>query len=103
MAGTDPLAASAPTDQLDGEVQHTGFLRTDTTNTLTATVEGLRADNTLVVWSYKGTANVKAKREYWLIPAGTQELIVPAVVSYELDLSKLTLDKVTFNENAKKT
>lgn len=91
----------APKDQLDETVEHTGFLQVDTTKILATTVDSLRAENSLVVWSYKGMAKVRANRERFWILNGTQELIVPAVVSYRLDLSKLTLDKVSFNEKAK--
>jgi hypothetical protein len=80
----------APKELLDEEVKHTGFLQVDTTKILSATVESLRAKNSLVVWSYKGTVRVRAHRErYWLLN-GTQELIVPAVVDYRLELSDLS-------------
>jgi hypothetical protein len=88
----------APKELLDEEVKHTGFLQVDTTKILSATVESLRAKNSLVVWSYKGTVRVKAHRErYWLLN-GTQELIVPAVVDYRLDLSELS---PTYNAETK--
>lgn len=91
----------APTDQLAKEVEESGFLRVDTSEVLAATVESLKAENRLVVWSYKGTAKVQATRKDWWIFEGTQTLIVPAVVRYELDLSKLTLDKVAYDDRAK--
>mgnify|MGYP003628068619 CR=1 FL=1 len=88
----------APKELLDEEVKHTGFLQVDTTKILAATVESLRAKNSLVVWSYKGTVKVRAHRErYWLLN-GTQELIVHAVVDYRLDLSDLSS---TYNEETK--
>lgn len=102
-----PLAAFglgywiAPKEQLDTVVEHTGFLQTDTKKVLSATVESLRAENKMLVLTYKGTAHVRIDRTKWWIFGGSQELIVPAVVNYYIDLSKLTLANVTFDEKAK--
>lgn len=102
-----PLAAFglgywiAPKEQLDTVVEHTGFLQTDTKKVLSATVESLRSENKMLVLSYKGTVRVKVERtKFWVLGA-SQELIVPGVVNYYLDLSKLSLADVTFNEKAK--
>ncbi|MDX3911342.1 MAG: DUF4230 domain-containing protein [Sphingobium sp.] len=92
---------AAPREILDSEVRHSGFFRTDTTKVLSATVESLRLESKLQVFSYKGTAKVVAERRLWWIFGGRQELMVPAVVNYYVDLSKLTLDQVSFNERAK--
>lgn len=86
---------------VDTEVEHTGFLQIDTTKVLATTVESLRAENRLVVFSYKGTANVRAERTYWWVLGGRQELIVPAVIPYHIDLGDLTLADVSYNERAK--
>lgn len=86
---------------VDTEVKNEGFFRVDTTRVLAATVESLRTDNKLVVFSYKGTAKVEAQRTLWGILGGTQELNVPAVVPYHLDLSDLSLGDVTYNDAAK--
>ncbi|MBB5698505.1 DUF4230 domain-containing protein [Sphingomonas yantingensis] len=86
---------------VDTEVKNEGFFRVDTTRVLAATVESLRTDNKLVVFSYKGTAKVEAQRTLWWILGGTQELSVPAVVPYHLDLSNLSLGDVTYNDTAK--
>jgi hypothetical protein len=86
----------APREQLADVVKHTGFLQTDRRRTLSATVESLRAQNRLAVYTYKGTARVGTDRT-WFILSGAQELIVPGVVTYLVDLSKLTYD---FNEKA---
>lgn len=86
---------------VDTEVKNEGFFRVDTTRVLAATVESLRTDNKLVVFSYKGTAKVEAQRTLWWILGGTQELSVPAVVPYHLDLSNLSLGDVTYNDAAK--
>lgn len=91
----------APKEQLDEQAVHTGFFRVDTTKVLSATIESLREENRLLVYSYKGSANVRAKRSDWLILSGTQELNVPAVVNYYIDLSGLTLADVTYEEKAR--
>jgi hypothetical protein len=80
----------APREQLDEVVHQSGFLQTDRRRVLSATVEGLRAQNRLAVWTYKGTARVTIERTSWLIFSGDQELIVPGAVTYFIDLSKLT-------------
>ncbi len=102
-----PLAAFglgywiAPKEQLDTVVEHTGFLQTDTRKVLSATVESLRSENKMLVLSYKGTVRVKVERtKFWVLGA-SQELIVPGVVNYYLDLSRLSLADVTFDEKAK--
>lgn len=87
----------APTELLDSEVEHTGFLQVDTKKVLAATVESLRSENELVVWSYKGTAKVTVERSKWWIFHGEQTLSVPAVVNYHVDLSKLTLENVEYD------
>lgn len=81
----------APREQLDSVVKQTGFLQTDRRRTLSATVESLRAQNRLAVYTYKGTARVGTDRT-WFILSGQQDLIVPGVVTYLVDLSKLTYD-----------
>ena len=102
-----PLAAFglgywiAPKEQLDTVVEHTGFLQTDTKKVLSATVESLKAENKLLVLSYKGTVRVKVEREKFWFLTGSQELIVPGAVNYYLDLSRLSLADVTFDEKAK--
>ena len=102
-----PLAAFglgywvAPKEELDTVVEHSGYFRTDTKKVLSATVDSLRSENKLVVWSYKGTATVRVERSKWWIFGGSQTLIVPAVVTYYLDLSKLTLEDVSYNEAQK--
>ena len=91
----------APTDQLDTEVTDSGILSTTTTQVLSATVESLKGQNKLLVFSYKGTAIVTAKNtELWLFE-GRQNLIVPSVVNYYLDLSELSLADVSFDKKAK--
>ena len=102
-----PLAAFglgywvAPKEQLDTVVQHTGFLQTDTKKVLSATVESLRNENKLLVFSYRGSAHVRLDRTRFWVFGASQELIVPGVVTYYLDLSKLSLADITYDEKAK--
>ena len=102
-----PLAAFglgywvAPKEQLDKVVEHTGFLQTDTKKVLSATVESLRNENKLLVFAYKGSARVRVERTKFWVFGATQELIVPGVVNYYLDMSKLSLADVTYDDKAK--
>ena len=90
----------APTEQLDTEVTDGGLVSTTTTKVLTATVESLRKENKLQVFTYKGAAKVSTGTDGPLFFDGVQELNVPAVVNYFLDLNQLTLADVTFSEKA---
>lgn len=91
----------APKEQLDREVEQSGFLQVDTKQVLATTVESLREENKMLVYSYKGMARVKVKRtKLWLF-GGTQLLIVPAVVNYYIDLQDLTLADVQYDEKTK--
>lgn len=93
--------AVAPKELLDAEVKHTGFFTVDATKVLATTVESLREENRLLVYTYKGTAKVQAEhRVLWLF-GGQQELSVPAVVTYQLDMSDLSLADVRYDEKAK--
>jgi len=67
-----------------------GFFQTDVKRVLAAAVVSLRAENKLLVYSYKGFAAVSVERDSFLFLNGRQDLIVPAGVSYFVDLSKLT-------------
>ena len=78
-----------------------GFVSTTTTQVLSATVESLRKENKLQVFTYKGGAKVSTGTDGLLFFNGEQELNVPAVVNYYLDLNQLTLADVTFDEKAK--
>lgn len=86
---------------VDSEVKHTGLFTFDTKKVLATTVESLREENKLLVFSYKGTVKVQAGRTVLWLFGGEQELNVPAVVSYYLDLSNLSLADVGYNEKAK--
>ena len=91
----------APTEQMDTEVTDGGLVSATTTQVLSATVESLRAENKLQVFTYKGGAKVSTGTDGLLFFNGEQELNVPAVVNYYLDLNQLTLADVTFDEKAK--
>lgn len=54
----------APKEQLDSEVQHTGFMKTETQKVLSATVESLRSENKMLVFAYKGSVTVESKTQY---------------------------------------
>ena len=101
LAVAGGVYALTDTRPVDTEAKRTGYFTIDTTKVLSTTVESLREENRLLVFSYKGTAKVWAGREWLWVFRGSQELIVPAVVNYYLDLSDLTLADVTFNETAK--
>jgi len=86
---------------VDTETNHTGFFQVETTKVLATTVESLREEANLQVFSYKGNAKVKAERTKWWLFGGRQELSVPAVVNYYVNLSGLSLADVSYNETAK--
>jgi len=91
----------APKEQLATEVVQDGFFQVEEAKVLSATVESLRTESSLVVWSYKGTATVTVSREDYVIFESTQRLIVPATIDYRLPLDDLTLADVEFNDTAK--
>lgn len=91
----------APKQPVDQEAEHKGLFVKDTTHILSATVESLREENRLLVFSYKGSASVEAGRSVLWLFQGHQKLQVPAVVNYYLDLSQLTLANVTYDDRAK--
>jgi hypothetical protein len=87
----------APRELLETEVAHSGFFRTDTKRVLAAAVESIRAENKLLVYSYKGSAAVSAERDGLLFLDGKQDLIVPAQVGYYVDLSGLNLEDIKYD------
>lgn len=89
----------APREILDSTVEHVGFLTVDTKKVLSATIESLKSESRLVSYSYVGTQNVSIDRDKWIIFNGHQQLIVPATVSYFIDLAKLTETSATFDES----
>lgn len=91
----------APKEQLAHEVQENGYFTVKESEVLSATVESLRAENKLVVWSYQGTVKVQARDTDWWVFESEQTLIVPASVDYRLNLNELTLADVDYDEGAK--
>lgn len=90
----------APRELLESEVKSAGLFTTDTRRVLAATVESLRAENKLRVYTFKGSAAVSVERtRLWLL-TGRQDLIVPAQVGYYVDLSKLELENVDYDERS---
>lgn len=90
----------APREILDSTVEHVGFLTVDTKKVLSATIESLKSESRLVSYSYVGTQNVLIDRSYWYLFNGQQQLIVPATVSYFIDLAKLNESSATYDESA---
>ena len=92
----------APREILDSNVVQSGLFTVDTTKVLSATVTSLKAESKILVYSYKGDERVRVDRSVlWGLMGGSQELIVPAAVTYYLDMTALTLGDVSFNEKAK--
>lgn len=92
----------APREMLDTEVKQAGFFTVDTKKVLSATVTSLKAEDRLLVYSYRGYARVSVKRsKFFGLLGGNQELFVPAGVTYNLNMANLSLDNVNFNEKAK--
>lgn len=89
----------APREILDSTVEHVGFLTVDTKRVLSATIESLKSESRLVSYSYAGTQNVSIDRSYWYLFNGEQQLIVPATVSYFIDLAKFNESSATFDES----
>ena len=87
----------APKEQLDKVVEQTGFFQVDTKKVLATTVESLRNENKMLVFTYKGTATVTTERTKFWVFGATQQLSFPAVGNYYVDLSRLD---VTYDEKA---
>lgn len=87
----------APREILDSTVEHVGFLTMDTKKVLSATIESLKSESRLVSYSYVGNQNVSIDRSYWYLFNGRQQLIVPATISYFVDLAKLSDSSATFD------
>lgn len=87
----------APREILDSTVEHVGFLTVDTKKVLSATIESLKSESRLVSYSYVGNQNVLIDRSYWYLFNGRQQLIVPATISYFVDLAKLSNSSATFD------
>lgn len=64
----------------------------DEEHRLAATIESLRAENSLVVWSYTTASTVTVRREDYFFFISEQTLRIRASVDYRLPLDNLTLD-----------
>lgn len=88
----------APED-LDSEVKATGVFSQQTQRVLSATVTNLQAENKLIVYQYTGDVRVAAEQsDLGGLLKTSQELTVPATVSYFVDMSKLRLEDVRFDQ-----
>lgn len=101
LAVAGGVYAFTPRYPVDTEVKHTGYFTVETTKVLATTVESLREENKLLVFSFKSAPEVVADRTRFYLFGVHQRLIVPAVVNYYLPLSDLTLADVRFDERAK--
>lgn len=86
---------------LDTTVEYVGFMTVDTKKVLSATVESLKSESRLVSYSFVGLQSVSTRRERWYVFHGDQQLIVPATVSYFVDLSTFDISNVRLNESTK--
>ena len=92
---------SAPLDDPNTEVKSAGIFREQTTRTIAATVTNLQAENELIVFRYTGDVRVAAEQsDLGGLIKTSQELTVPATVSYFIDLSKLRLEDVRYDEKS---
>ena len=66
---------------------------------ISATIESIKSESRLISYSYVGTQNVSIQREYWRLFEGHQQLIVPATISYFIDLERLTESSASFDES----
>ena len=86
---------------VDMEVKHEGYFSATTSHILAATIESLREEAKLQVYSFKGSPQVVTDRTRFYFFGAHQQLIVPATVNYYLDLSLLSLADTSYDERAK--
>ncbi|CAN5725873.1 hypothetical protein BH11PSE1_BH11PSE1_21180 [soil metagenome] len=83
----------------DSDVKAAGRFSQQTQRVLSATVSNLQAENKLIVYQYSGDVRVAAeKSDLGGLLKTSQELTVPATVSYFVDMSQLRLENVSFDE-----
>lgn len=88
-------------DEVTTEVKLTGILSEQTTRILAATVNNLQAENKLIVYQYTGDVRVAAEQsDLGGLIKTSQELTVPATVSYFVDLSLLRPEHVRYDEKS---
>ncbi len=86
---------------VDTVVKQEGYFSDTTTHILSATIESLREEAKLQVYSFKGSPQVVTDRTRFYFFGAHQQLIVPATVNYYLDLSRLSLADTRYDERAK--
>lgn len=90
----------APRELLETDVKSAGFFTSDSRRVLAATVESMRSQRQLRVFTFKASAAVSVERTKLWVLTGRQDLLVPAQVGYYVDLSGLAIDDVTYDERA---
>ncbi len=92
----------APEHQIDGELRQEGAFRVDVSQVISTTVTSLKAQNKLQVYQFTGESRVSLRRSRLAgLLKGSQEMIVPASVTYHVDLAKLGIENVQYNAEAK--
>lgn len=91
----------APRELLETDVKSAGFFTADTRRVLAATVESIRSQRQLRVYTFKGSAAVSVERTKLWVLTGRQDLLVPAQVGYYVDLSGLGMEDVIYDQQTK--
>lgn len=94
-----PLAGCAEKEDETVVVEESGWFHESRTRLIATTVESLRQENKLQVFSYKTIIKVEADTTAYGLE-GTQTLFVPAVVNYFIDLSKIGRSDVKLDESS---
>ncbi|MDO8911524.1 MAG: DUF4230 domain-containing protein [Phenylobacterium sp.] len=90
---------AAQRESSDTQVRSLGVFSQQTERVLAATVTNLQAENRLVVYQYTGDVRVAAeKSDLGGLLKTSQELTVPATVSYFVDMSRLRPEHLTFDK-----
>lgn len=90
---------AAQRESSDTQVRSLGVFSQQTERVLAATVTNLQAENRLVVYQYTGDVRVAAeKSDLGGLLKTSQELTVPATVSYFVDMSRLRPEHVSFDK-----
>jgi len=87
-----------PAEVLDRDARQAGVFTTDARQVLSATVQSLKAEDRLLVYSYRGSVEVNAEHTVLWLFGGHQELSVPANVGYFVDLSGLDPNSFRYDE-----
>jgi hypothetical protein len=99
-----------PKIQVGTSIEDDSVYKADTRLIISTAIENLRAENKLVVYTYEGSSHVQIIRDplkRWPgelmdgVVEGKQELIVPAAVSYQMDMARFGPGSVEFDEVTK--